>query len=76
MPHCVRRPVLPLRWGMHAFRWLGFLALGWVRENIGALIRSIHGFEAYLLQVVFDGLGGLVEVRIFIARGMQVLIPP
>ena len=76
MPHCVRHPVLPLIWGMHAFRWLGFLALGWVREEIGALIRPIHGLEAYLLQVVFGELGGLDEVRIFIARGMQVLIPP
>lgn len=76
MPHCVRHPVLPLIWGMHAFRWLGFLALGWVREEIGALIRPIHGLEAYLLQVVFGELGGLDEVRIFIAWGMQVLIPP
>lgn len=76
MPHCVRHLILPLIWGMHAFRRFKSLALGGVRENISALLPSIHGFEAYLLQVVFGKLEGLVEVCIFIARGMQVSIPP
>lgn len=76
MPHCVRHLVLPLIWGMHTFRRLISLALGGVRENFSALLPSIYGFEAYLLQVVFDKLEGLVEVRIFIARDMQVPTPP
>lgn len=76
MPHCVRHLILPLIWGMHAFRRLKSLALGGVRENISALLPSIHGFEAYLLQVVFDNLEGLAEVRMFIARGLQVSISP